>query len=430
MADNRDLAALTGNAACDEVTYSGDTAVVQLMRLVDVTGSEGSKTVVALPVDATAGLKVNLGADNDVTVTSGTVTTVSTVTAVTTLGTITNVVHVDDNSGSLTVDNAALSVTGGGVEATALRVTLASDSTGVLSIDDNGGAITVDGTVAATQSGTWNVGTVTTVTAVTSITNTVTVAGTGTFAAQITGDALTALQLIDDVVLAEDAAHTTGDKGVMALAVRSNSAASKADADGDYQPLITDTSGKLWVNAGTVPASQSGSWSVTVTSALIGGDIAHDSADSGLPVKIGAKATVGATPPSVVIDGDRTNAVSDASGRIVVTGAPRDQTAHTTTTITASTSETTVLAAAAANVYHDIVGVIVVNSSATAARVEFKDATAGTTRFHIYAPAGATVGFMPPVPVAQATAAANWTATSSASVSSLHIFVQAIKTKG
>jgi hypothetical protein len=45
MADNRDLASLTGNCAADEVTYSGDTAVVQLMRLVGVTGSEGSKTV-------------------------------------------------------------------------------------------------------------------------------------------------------------------------------------------------------------------------------------------------------------------------------------------------------------------------------------------------------------------------------------------------
>jgi hypothetical protein len=61
----------------------------------------------------------------------------------------TGVLSVDDNGASLTVDNAALSVTGGGVEATALRVTLASDSTGVISVDDNGGALTVDGTVTA-----------------------------------------------------------------------------------------------------------------------------------------------------------------------------------------------------------------------------------------------------------------------------------------
>lgn len=56
-------------------------------------------------------------------------------------------VPVTDNGGSLTVDNAALSVVGGGVEATAMRVTLANDSTGVLSVDDNGGSLTIDGTV-------------------------------------------------------------------------------------------------------------------------------------------------------------------------------------------------------------------------------------------------------------------------------------------
>jgi len=45
---------------------------------------------------------------------------------------------------SVAVTNAALGVTGGGVEATALRVTLASDSTGLVSVDDNGGSLTVD----------------------------------------------------------------------------------------------------------------------------------------------------------------------------------------------------------------------------------------------------------------------------------------------
>src|SRR5512134_4205773 len=52
---------------------------------------------------------------------------------------VTQPVAVTDNAGSLTVDNATISVVGGGVEATAQRVTIASDSTGVLSVDDNGG---------------------------------------------------------------------------------------------------------------------------------------------------------------------------------------------------------------------------------------------------------------------------------------------------
>lgn len=47
----------------------------------------------------------------------------------------------------------------------------------------------------------------------------------------------------------EDDAHTSLDTGVMALAVRSNTAASTSGADGDYQPLITNTTGHLWVDA-------------------------------------------------------------------------------------------------------------------------------------------------------------------------------------
>lgn len=57
---------------------------------------------------------------------------------------------VGDAGGSLTVDNATISVVGGGVEATAQRVTIASDSTGVLSVDDNAGSLTVDGSVSLT----------------------------------------------------------------------------------------------------------------------------------------------------------------------------------------------------------------------------------------------------------------------------------------
>lgn len=50
---------------------------------------------------------------------------------------------------------------------------------------------------------------------------------------------------------AEDAAHTTGDVGVMGLSVRQDTAAALADTDADYQPLITDASGRLHVNVGT-----------------------------------------------------------------------------------------------------------------------------------------------------------------------------------
>lgn len=63
--------------------------------------------------------------------------------------TVDGTVTANAGSGTFAISNAALSVTGGGVEASALRVTVASDSTGVLSVDDNGASLTVDGTVTA-----------------------------------------------------------------------------------------------------------------------------------------------------------------------------------------------------------------------------------------------------------------------------------------
>lgn len=44
---------------------------------------------------------------------------------------------------------------------------------------------------------------------------------------------------------AEDAAHVTGDTGVMALGVRRDAAAASSGATGDYEPLQTDATGRL-----------------------------------------------------------------------------------------------------------------------------------------------------------------------------------------
>ena len=74
------------------------------------------------------------------------------------------------------------------------------------------------------------------------------VTNAGTFPVQVDGAALTALQLIDDVVKVEDDPHATGDKGVMALAVRKDTGAALAGLDADYSPLQVDASGNLRVN--------------------------------------------------------------------------------------------------------------------------------------------------------------------------------------
>ncbi len=53
----------------------------------------------------------------------------------------------------------------------------------------------------------------------------------------------------------EDAVHTSGDAGVMALAIRKDTAAGLASNDGDYHPLEVDASGRLWVNVGSMPGA-------------------------------------------------------------------------------------------------------------------------------------------------------------------------------
>jgi hypothetical protein len=48
---------------------------------------------------------------------------------------------------------------------------------------------------------------------------------------------------------AEDAAHGSGDTGVMSLAVRTDTAAASSGTTGDYEPLHTDSVGALWTRS-------------------------------------------------------------------------------------------------------------------------------------------------------------------------------------
>lgn len=92
---------------------------------------------------------------------------------------------------------------------------------------------------------------------------------------------------------AEDAAHTSGDTGVMALGVRQDSI-SALGADGDYVPFVVDANGRLYVTA------------------QVGGDQAHDGVDIGLPIKIGGRAD--STFQAAASDGDRVDALFDVYG--------------------------------------------------------------------------------------------------------------------
>lgn len=186
------------------------------------------------------------------------------------------------------------------------------------------------------------------------------------------------------------------------------------DLGATLTPVTVDASGNLQVDVLTMPAGSSA------------GDVAHDAADSGNPVKIGGQART--TNPTAVADADRVNAIFDKLGKQITVGAVRELKGVQKTTITSSTAETTIVTAVAST-FCDLYGLVIANTSATACNVTIKDATGGTTRAILSVPAGDTRGFMLPVDSAipQAAVNNNWTATCSASVASIEITAMYVK---
>lgn len=118
----------------------------------------------------------------------------------------------------------------------------------------------------------------------------------------------------------EDAAHASGDTGTMTLTVRQDTPASSTSADGDYQPMKTDSVGRVHVNVGALPAS-------TNTIEVVG-DVAQDAPAAGNPVLVGQRAST-ATPTAMSTDGDAVYSWADRSGATVVTGRLVDDSAFT-----------------------------------------------------------------------------------------------------
>ena len=73
-----------------------------------------------------------------------------------------------------------------------------------------------------------------------------------------------------DLGKAEDAVHTSGDIGVMALAVRDDDPPVATAAVGDYTPLLTDDIGRLWVNTELPNAAVLGDTDTNPTTPIIG----------------------------------------------------------------------------------------------------------------------------------------------------------------
>jgi hypothetical protein len=126
---------------------------------------------------------------------------------------------------------------------------------------------------------------------------------------------------------AEDAAHTSGDVGVMALAVREATATdlSAGNTDGDYEPLQVDASGRLWVNAGAVGTVTPGTAASSLGKAE---DAAHTSADVGV-MALAVRAAAAVDRSAGNTDGDYEPLAVDALGKLWITGSYAEDAAHT-----------------------------------------------------------------------------------------------------
>lgn len=159
-------------------------------------------------------------------------------------------------------------------------------------------------------------------------------------------------------------------------------------------------------------------------------DLASGTTGATAPTAAQAQGNVAQTSlPTAVTAGQLTNNMADKFGRqVMLNNAIRDIMGSQTTTITSSTAETTIITAAS-SIFNDLTAVFISNTSATAARIDIRDTTAGTVIFQIFIPAGDMRGVSLTTPWPQTSVNTNWTAQSSASVADLRVSALFVRNK-
>jgi len=243
----------------------------------------------------------------------------------------------DNNIGNVDIVTvpAPLSTTGGGTEATALRVTIANDSTGLVSIDDGGGSITVDGTVSVSGG------------------------ATDDAAFTIATDGVTAAGYLADETTPDSVDE--GDIGIARMTLDRKQLNVLVDATTDSQRLAIDASG----NAAVIAAANSG---VDI------GDVTINNASGASAVNIqdgGNAITIDGTLTGITNDVN----IADGGNSITV-----DATALDIRTITKATDSIQISKDTAANSETNPIFVKVVTTSTSASEIHNYDTTAAVAK--------------------------------------------------
>lgn len=389
MADNVTITAGSGTTIAAD-----DIAGVLHQRVKISQGADGAATDVssASPLNVTLAntganatpIVVDLGANNDVTVTG-------TVTANLAAGT-NNIGDVD----VLTINGVAPAFGSGVRGATVQRVTVATDDV-----------------VPASQSGTWNI---------TNVSGTVSLpTGAATAANQSTE--ITSLQLLDDTIVADNAAFTDGttkldmagyiyDEVAGTALTENDAAAARINVNRAQIAAIEDgvTRGRYATVSASNALKVDGSavtQPVSIATNTPVGNVAHDAADSGAPIKTGGRART--TEITAVASDDRVDSIHDKVGKQIVLpyAIPESFVSGAITTAMTGTTSTSLVAAPGAGLRNYLTTIIVSNSHATVGTdVIIQDGSGGTTLMTI--PAAAVYGgavITLPTPLRQPTTA-------------------------
>jgi hypothetical protein len=148
-----------------------------------------------------------------------------------------------------------------------------------------------------------------------------------------------------------------------------------------------DASNGLDVDVTRLPALPSGTNNIGDVDVLtlpgIAGDIAHDSADSGNPVKMGGRARTSSI--TAVANDDRVDVILDTTGRQIVIPYALNENSTDGTNSSTGTGDTAVIVAPGAGIRLYITTITVYNSSTTNTYVTVKDGT--TAKLVLPAPA-------------------------------------------
>lgn len=168
----------------------------------------------------------------------------------------------------------------------------------------------------------------------------------------------------------------------------------------------------------------------TTLTTTASGDIAHDAADSGSPVKQGARATTALHSITTVADADRTHLYAGVDG-VLVTREHSNLESMASGTMSNTDGASTAMtgfAAAGVGVKWYITDIIMSNSSGTGITVDLRDGTAGSVKATLPVPANGGVVHRFAVPIAFS-ANQSVAIDASAAVSTLNVTLCGFKSK-